>query len=690
MDLRSPLNAPPAWALAPLPVVVASAALGWGLGLLGGSSLGALTVPAGFCAGIALMTLCLTIGFSGKLTVAVAAVCAVGALVLATVRLRRRGGLRRAGRVRLRDPSLAWPGSAALFAYAIALAPVAGSGHSGVLGYVLNNDPSVHITLIEALVDGPAHPSQLQADSFHHTTAEFAYGYPLGSLPWPLFARVLTGIPAFHLWSPLSALVLALMALVAYDLLRTLEMPRPGAAAAGALVALGHLVYAYHVQGGTKEILLPLTVYATAALTARAFASELGWRSLAPAAVAAAAVLADIGYVGIVWLGPPGLLALIVVGWRARRSGSYRELKALGAFAAIALAVALPIALRSVDFFKGASSLIANPAAIGNLYLPIGLNRTLNVWLAHDYRFATADAPFFSAVGIWLAGAMAVAGCVYALRRRNLGIALALVAGWAGVAIVTPRASIYFGAKTLVVLTRGRHGDRRRRAVALQVGPGGQDRRTGGGRAARGARDRLRRVRLLGCLGHAALPLRGAEPDRRPLSRAGPDPRRRAGALRHVSAARRAPGSSTASASRCSCSEPARPFRALRTPDAYVFSHIRASRSCSSASSRRGAARRRTSGWTTRRRTTTSTGGSGRRRGRTCRSEGWEGGAATVRCTHGFPRAPAVRARWRRRAGFTRRFGCSSTTRGSPPPWSPATSCCSSRPACRLPRAWRQ
>src|SRR2546423_1928690 len=66
VDLRSPSTLVAAWALVPLLVVAASASLGWALGVLGGIRLGSLTVPAGFCAGIALMTFCLTLGFSGK------------------------------------------------------------------------------------------------------------------------------------------------------------------------------------------------------------------------------------------------------------------------------------------------------------------------------------------------------------------------------------------------------------------------------------------------------------------------------------------------------------------------------------------------------------------------------------------------------------------------------------------------
>ena len=51
---------------------------------------------------------------------------------------------------------------------------------------------------------------------------------------------------------------------------------------------------------------------------------------------------------------------------------------------------------------------------------------------------------------MWLAGAACVVGGAWALRRRNLAIPLALLAGLAAVVIVTPRASIYYDAKTYV------------------------------------------------------------------------------------------------------------------------------------------------------------------------------------------------------------------------------------------------
>ena len=442
VNLRSPSTLVEAWILVPALVVAVSAALGWLLGRLTRAELGALTVPAGFLAGVGITSALLSLGLSGKVSVAVLAALALAGAVLAVVDVRRRGSLPPIGAAAL------WPAAAFVVAYGIAMAPLVGTGYSAMLGYQLNGDPAAHITLVEEIAQHSANADHPLRDSVHTATRDLEAGYPLGSYAWPLFGRVLTGVDVFHLWTPLSAVVLALMALVSYALLRTLAAPRAFAAAAGTLAGVGYLVYSYHVQGGTKEVLLPLAAYGAVALAANALGRPLTRLSLVPAAVAAGAAVADLGYGGLAWVAPAGLVVAAVLGWRAWHASSSGGLLPLVPAAAIGVLLALPIAVRTVSFFRENNGTITG--AVGNLVGAVPFREAFNVWLAHDYRLPATYAAGLSPAGVWLAGAACVVGGAWALRRRNLAIPLALLAGLAAVVIVTPRASIYYDAKTYV------------------------------------------------------------------------------------------------------------------------------------------------------------------------------------------------------------------------------------------------
>src|SRR5207247_1160398 len=160
-------------------------------------------------------------------------------------------------------------------------------------------------------------------------------------------------------------------------------------------------------------------------------------RALLPAAFAAGAAVADLGYGGIAWVAPAGLVVAVVLAWRAWRAGAIAGLRPLVPAAALALVLVLPTVLRTVSFFNVSSGTITG--AIGNLVGAVPFREAFNVWLAHDYRLPPMDAAGLSPFGVWLAGALCVIGGAWALWRRNLAIPLALLSGLAAVVIVTPR-----------------------------------------------------------------------------------------------------------------------------------------------------------------------------------------------------------------------------------------------------------
>jgi hypothetical protein len=446
LNLTSPLTVLEAWVLVPALVVVASAAMGWLVARATGTDLGVLTIPVGFLAGVAVSTALLSVGLSGKLTVVAMALFALAGAVAAVLHLRRRGRLPRLG------AAVAWPAAAFAVAYVLALAPLIGSGRSGVLGYAMYDDPAVHITLVEEIAQHDAGANDPKRDAAHAATRDLDLGYPLGSYAWPLFARVATGVDVFHLWTPLSAVVLALMALVAYAILRDLILPRALAAAGGTLVGVGYLVYAFHAQGGTKEVLMPLAVCAAAALAARALAAEMHAASLVPALIAVAAAIANLGYGGLAWVGPLALAVVVMVGLRAWRARSYAVLRPLAVPAALALVFGVPGLLRTLDFFSASESTLENQGTIANLFGAVPFREAYNVWIAHDYRLPRPDVAGLTSVAGWLVVALCIVGGLWTLRRRRLAVPLSLLAGFAAIVIVTPRSSVYYDAKTYVAV----------------------------------------------------------------------------------------------------------------------------------------------------------------------------------------------------------------------------------------------
>lgn len=450
MELKSPWTLAAAWVIAPAAVALACAGLGALLGAVSRVRLGALTLPAGYLAGIAICNLALGVGLGAKTAIAAMVVAAVAGVALAAPWRDRAWRGRITGRL--------WPASAALGAFLIGMAPLVGSGRSGILGYVLNNDSSVHITAVELITEHGARAVDTSSSSYAYVGTLFNGGYPLGSYAWPLFTQSALGVDAFHTWSPLIALTLAMTALVVYAAIRQLGVARPLAAGAGCLVSCGYLSYSYLAQGGAKEVMTGTAVYGTIALFTAALGQRLDLRALLPTAVGAAAAIAVIGLGAAAWLGPAALATVVVLGlsrervWRlARAARSRAGVLVLGGVLALLL-LAAPAVVASLRFIRGSDAHLRDPAAIGNLVGPVPWYEAFNVWLDQDYRYAVPAFPWVTRVAIAVAAALAILGVVHAVRRRAALVPLAVLAGSCGAIIISARYSIYFDAKTYMAL----------------------------------------------------------------------------------------------------------------------------------------------------------------------------------------------------------------------------------------------
>ncbi len=448
MDLQSPSLLAGAWLLGPALIVLASAGLGALVARVARADFGVLLLPVGWVTGIVLSTALLKVGLDGVIaSLAIAAVALVGVAFW----LRERRGPWRPGAVAL------WAAGGAAVAFALAMAPLVGSGRSAVVGYVFNNDPAIHLGLMAVLADLGGSPGGELATSSYSSMGELLTdGYPIGSYVWPLFASVTTGIEPFHLWTSSIAVASAMLALVTFEALRMMGAPPALAGIASPMVASGYLTYSFVAQGGAKELTVAAAVYAAVVLALRALGPECSRRVLAAALLAAAAALATFGVGALAWLGLPALVVAGIVLWPLRERRPRRRTAWLvgGAFAAL-VAVSLPTIVDTINFVQESEETLRNPAQFGNLLGPVSWTEALNVWLSLDYRLDPPSHEALTAIGVALAGALAVVGLVFALGRRGhagLGGGLAVLAGAAGAVVISSRYSIYLDTKSYMVL----------------------------------------------------------------------------------------------------------------------------------------------------------------------------------------------------------------------------------------------
>lgn len=442
------------WVVAPGLVALVATGLGLGLARVTGIRLGALTLPAGFTAGMGIMGSLLVLDIDGRRVVAVTALLAVAGAVAAWFE-RGRPGLRtplvdRRASGGLRRSDALWGALAGLAGFLVGIAPNIGSGHAGITGYILNNDPSVHIAMVQLLADHGAHVLP-QDSSYAMVAAQFGYGYPLGSYAWPLVASVLAVTDPFLVWTPVIALSAGAAAMAAFALARRLGAIAPLAALGGMLVACGYLPFSYLVQGGLKEIMLATGVLTTVALAARALDGGLtARRAVAPAASLAGAVTC-FGVGSLSSLGP-ALLLVGLIGLQRAHGRRVRAAVGLAGGGLVAFVLAAPAVFASLHFTEVTTRLTQDPNALGNLVTAVPWRETFNVWFAGDYRNPLPDAPALTSAGIVLAGALAVVGLLWSLRRREWAVPALVIGSAIAAWYVARRYATYFEAKIYVTL----------------------------------------------------------------------------------------------------------------------------------------------------------------------------------------------------------------------------------------------
>lgn len=441
-------------------VTVCSGGIGLLLNRVSALRLGALCVPAGFAAGICIVTFSLQLGLPAWMASACAATAAVAgyAFMIAD----RNEGDEEAGGERA-PRSLRkwmWPSLAGLAAFSVGMAPLIGTGRLGVLGYVMLNDPAWHISLVEWMSSHGAAAASSPDSSFAYVSTQISQGYPLGSYAWPLFAITFTGIEGLFIWTPLIALTLAMTALVAFSLLRRSGANSVVAAVAGSAVGVGYLPLSYLAQGGAKEVLFAFTLLTATALMFAPVDEHISTpkeliRSRAPAAIALASMAYVFGPGAAIWAIP--LVGFAFVQGLVRPPAAVGRLGILLAATAalgIAAVVALPAILKAYQLLDTVKAVSEDASQNGNLLGPVPKREVFNAWIAHDYRFDTPYPPLagLSRLATLVALLLAGLGLVREATARRPTIPVAVAVGAIAIFVIERKFNLYFLAKSLVAI----------------------------------------------------------------------------------------------------------------------------------------------------------------------------------------------------------------------------------------------
>lgn len=432
-----------AWIVAPLVLVTAALGAGALVELAAGGRIGAVRLPVGLSSLAVALSGLLLIGVSARLTVAIVAViCAVGLIVL--VRTARRDGNR--------PGDLIWPLVTGFGAYLAVMLPLISLGRPALLGYVLNNDPSAHLAVVELLKTSGTHFYAEPAGSLQAVSGIINNSYPIGSHALVLFASSVTGSTALEIWTPLIAVAGAAAAMAARRILEEFEFSQAWCSLGAVVVVGSFLPVSFALQGSFKEVLLAMIVLHAACAAVFARSQEFAARSLIPYFVSAGAGLAIFGPGAVFWIGPIGvaMLALALVKPADGRSRA----QVVGGFAVVgagAIVVLLPHLINSVGFATDADAQ-QQAGELGNLLQPLPWTESLGVWFSGDFRYDPFNAPALNYVLIATAFASLVLGLHAARVGRRAGLPIALAAALVAIVWLHLRYPPYLESKGVLVL----------------------------------------------------------------------------------------------------------------------------------------------------------------------------------------------------------------------------------------------
>lgn len=437
-----------AWVLYPL----ALGALSLGLGLLlermaGWRLSGALVLPAGLAAVIALSRLITESGTLAPWALPALVVLAAAGLLLGRARLR---ALR---------PDLPLV-LAALGAFAVFAAPIVLSGSPTFAGYTMLPDTSHQLTLSWLYADrGPDWASLPPSQTMLSAQTLIGTAYPVGGQAALGVTGPLGLLELMWLYQPFLT-VLAVGGCLAIASLIAPWVPGRRMRALIAFLAIqSSLVLGFALQGSIKEMVAVSMLLVAAALLTAILRERRPPRSLLVLTVPGAAMLAALGPAAFAYLAPLALIALVAAVVSMVRERRPRDLAWLAAAAALAAVLILPtLTALSTSLLvqgaalDGASEVVASKAdsELGHLARALHPAQTLGVWLSGDFRLFPDQRGLQQAIAVLIAVGVALGG-LWALRRRAWGPLLLAVPLAAVSVYLLSRGTPYADAKVYMI-----------------------------------------------------------------------------------------------------------------------------------------------------------------------------------------------------------------------------------------------
>lgn len=426
------------WVFAPLVLGLLAAGHGLLLERLSGVRLtGALMLPVGLAALIALTGVLTILDSTAEFAAPVAALMAVGGFAL--------GRARRDLRL---DRNTLAPLAVAFGAFVIFAAPSILSGQASIAGYVKLDDSPTWLAMTAYVIEHGLEVDGLAASSYSRTVESWLGGtYPVGAFLPLGVASWLTATDPAAAYQGVISVYAAILALGLYAAARGLA-GTPWRAAAAAVVGVQASVFLGYTQwGGIKEAataaLLPPLILAAVLVREQL-------RALVVLGVVAGGLLGVLGPNGAAWVLPAAAVAFAAMAWCHRPIR--RAAGAVGASVLVVVVASAP-ALVGVDFVKHTTGgAISSQAEVGNLVKPLPLLQGAGLWPVGDFRFEPS--PYWFAVTLAVTCAVAaLVAAVVALRIRRFEVAALLGVAVAGTVPALVIGAPWIDAKALAIVS---------------------------------------------------------------------------------------------------------------------------------------------------------------------------------------------------------------------------------------------
>lgn len=410
---------------------------------------GALIVPVG----LALVIVAATLTTHWATTAPVTTALIVG-LALAGLATALRGGNRR-------PVTNAWSLGVGVLTFALCAAPVVALGSATFLGFFIDGDPAIHLSLATQWVaHGPSLatvPATQYSSIYSLLSSYIATSYPVGADVAVGALRPLVGQDMAWVFQPYLAVVVALAAVTIDELLRGAVASRPLRALSALIAATSGLAFAFYMEGSVKEIAMILIIPLAVALVVDVLRRAVTVRSLVPVCVAMVAGFDVYGVAALPWLGIP--IAVLVTGilWRGRahrRVIPSRRRAAEGIALGVGLIlVAWPVLASASTFLSVANAALGSGSTLGNLMAPLPKWQMLGVWPTGDFRLPVQAHYRVAYALMGVALAAAVLGGIWIVRRRRWGLLLLLVSEAIATIYLLGRSTPYAASKVMALFS---------------------------------------------------------------------------------------------------------------------------------------------------------------------------------------------------------------------------------------------